>query len=316
MNSYLRRALAIVALACATTSSQAAGPPIRIVVSFSPGGPIDIGARLLAAKLAKVLDQPVVVENKPGGNATIGALAVARAPADGHTYYMQSVSTVSKVFVKKLTLDFGRDFVPVAPIWSAAYVLFVNDKVPVVDFPEFLNYAKSNDKLNYSYGTASSLLSMEMLKSATGIKAEAIPYKGSAPASMALLADEVQMSFDVPAVYQQQIAAGTVRPLLYTGPTRSRQLPNVPTAKEAGYPDIQVTFTGGLWAPAGTPEAALTRMRKALDQVLRDPDVAQRFDSMGWTLHTGTPKELEESVQAELKFWETAAQLANYHPDN
>ena len=292
------------------------GKPIRIIVGFAAGGSIDAGARAIGPLLEAELKQPVIIDNRPGGNGAIAVQALLAAPADGNTLYMQSTSVTTRVFIKDFQYDVLRDMAPVAPLWTVSYFLFTTSAVPATNVREFIEYAKTRrGQLNYAASTASGMLAMESLKARGGIDLLSVPYKGSAPAALAMLSNDVQATFDTAGIYKQHIDAGKVRVLLYTGKERNAVLPDVPTAVEAGLPELQVALTGGLWTKAGAPAAQIERINAAVNKIVQRADVKKRFFDIGWGTIGGSAAELRTQVAAEMGFWERAAKLVNYKPE-
>lgn len=309
-------AAALLSLACGAPAQAQDNKPIRLIVGFAAGGPIDTGARAIAPLLEADLKQPVIVDNKPGGGGTIAVQSLLGAPADGLSLYMQSTSVTSKVFIKDFQVEVLRDFQAVAPLWTVSYFLFANAAVPGATAREFIDSAKKQaGKLNYAASTASGMLTMETLKWRAAVDLLSVPYKGSAPAALAMLAGDVHASFDTLGIYKQHIDAGKVRALLYTGKERNAQAPNVPTAAEAGLPELTVALTGGLWAKAGSPQATADRINAALNRIVVRDDIKKRFADIGWGTLGGTAAELRAQVAAEMGFWERAAKLVNYKPE-
>ena len=289
---------------------------MRIIVPFAPGGPVDLGGRVIAPKMEERLKHPVIVENRPGANAAIGAQAAATAAADGSTLYMQSVAVMTPTMIKDFPLDILRDFEPVASVWNVSYYLFINAGLPAKTLPEFVAYAKANPgKLNYAAGTVSTMLLMETLKSKYGLDMVGIQYKGSAPSAVALAANEVQANFDVAGVLKPHLDSGKVRVLFNAGRKRSAVLPDAPTAAELGAPDLQFSLTGGLWTRAGAPRAVVDEVSKVVNEVMALPDVGQRFSTIGWEVNNGSREELSRSVRAEMEFIARAAKAMNYKPE-
>lgn len=321
LSIHIRIAATGLLLQCALFAGVAAAQeetrmPLRIIVPLSPGGSVDIGARLIAPHLETRLKLPAIVENRPGAGNAIGAQLVASAPADGLTHFFQVASTTTPVFVKGFALDFMRDFDPVAPVWTVSYVMFINASVTATSLKEFIDYARANPgKLNYAAGTASTMLAMEMLKTRVGINLVPIPYKGSAPALTALVANEVQAAFDVDGLHKQYVDGGKERALYAADRQRSLVFPDVPTAAELGYQDLEVVLTGGLWTRSGAPRAMVSRVNTAVNEILALPEVAERFRAAGWFVLRGTPDDLRQRTRGEMEFGVKAAKIANFQPE-
>ena len=280
-----RVALAVLAAAVATAAAaQYPSRPVRVIVSTAPGGAPDIAARVLAEKLAPSLGRPVVVENKTGSNGNIAAELVAKSPPDGHTLLLgaDSLFVINPHLYSRMPIDVHRDLVPNAPVGANMFVLSVNPSLPVRTFPEFIEYARrANPPLTYGSGGNGSQhhLTMEQLKSVAGIDLVHVPYKGGAPATTATVAGEVAAMFAGTST-APQIRAGKLRALAVTGSKRSEAFPELPTIGEF-YPGFEMTIWLGLFAPAGTPEPVLARLREELAKALAAPEVRERLAGAG-----------------------------------
>lgn len=260
--------------------------PVRIVVGFPAGGPLDQHARLLSDRLQAQLGQPVIIDYKAGAGGTVGAQEVMKATPDGHTLMLANtgVMVINPALYGKLPYQTLRDFVPVARTAMQPLAFLVHPSVPVKTLPEFIDHARARPG-QINYGSAgnggSSHLVPEMLKSATGIFMVHIPYRGSAPAFTDLIAGQVQfMAESIPqaAQYHKQ---GKVRALAVTSRERNPALPEVPTAIEAGLRNFEVVGFYGFLAPAGTPKDVVQRLSEAFRQVLAQPDVRSRMVTQG-----------------------------------
>ena len=260
--------------------------PIRIVVGFPAGGPLDLHARLLADKLQAVLGQPVLIDYKSGAGGTVGAQEVMKSPPDGHTLMLANtgVMVINPALYTKLPYGTLRDFVPVARTAMQPLALLVNPKLPVTTLPQFIAYAKARPG-QINYGSAGnggiSHLVPEMFKNATGLFMVHIPYRGSAPAFTDLMAGQVQfMAESIPqaANYHRQ---GKVRALAVTSRERSVALPDVPTVIESGSPGFEVVGFYGFLAPAGTPKEVVQQLSDAFKAVLGQADVRSRMTDQG-----------------------------------
>ena len=280
--------LTAAALACATAATAQTFPtkPIRIVVGFPAGGPLDQHARLLSDRLQAVLGQPVVMDYKAGAGGTVGAQEVMKSPADGHTIMLANtgVMVINPALYSKLPYATLKDFVPVARTAMQPLALLVNPNVPAKNLQEFMAYAKARPG-QVNFGSAGnggiSHLVPEMFKSATGLFMVHIPYRGSAPAFTDLMAGQVQfMAESIPqaASYHKQ---GKVRALAVTSRERNPALPDVPTVIESGIKGFEVVGFYGFLAPAGTPKEAVNKLSDAFKQVLQMPDVRNRMVSQG-----------------------------------
>jgi len=298
--------LSVVALAALLSHGAAAQyptKPIRLLVPFPPGGGPDIVGRILAPKLSDALGQTVVVENRVGGNGNVAGEAVARSPADGHTLLLgnDSLFVINPHLYAKMPFDPLKDLAPVSSLVSNGFFMAVNPSVPAQTFLEFIEVARrANPPLHYASGGNGSQhhLTMERLKVRAGISMIHIPYKGGAPATTATVAGEVAVMMSGTST-APQIKAGRLRALAFTGPQRSRILPEVPAIAEF-YPDFVMVQWYGLFAPAGTPEAVLTRLRAEVDKALVLTDVKERLSNAGgvepWI---STPAEFAAEIRGE-----------------
>ena len=278
--------------------------PIRLLVPFPPGGGPDLVGRILAPRLSEALGQPVVVENRVGSNGNIAGEAVAKAPADGYTLLVgnDSLFVTNAHLYKQMPFDPLKDLAPVASLVSNGFFLAVNPSLPVHTLPEFVEYARKADPpIQYASGGNGSQhhLTMERLKARAGFKAVHVPYKGGAPATTATVAGEVAAMMSGTST-AGQIKAGRLRAIAFTGPQRSRALPDVPTVAEF-YPDFVMVQWYGLFAPAGTPESVLARLRAETNKALALPDVRDKLSNAGgvepWIT---TPEEFSAEMKSEF----------------
>lgn len=299
------------ALLMVPSSYAASDRPLRIVVGFPPGGTLDILARIVADRLRIELDQPVIIDNRPGAGSLIAAEAVAKGPTDG-TMLLAAPPVVTSFFpylYKKLAFDPLADLVPVAELGTFRFGLVVGPKADVADLASFIRYVKVNPgKTNFgsvSPGTPSHFIGV-MLNRSAGLDMVHVPYKGGAPAMAALQAGEVDAIFDVISNTVQQHRSGRVKVLAVTGNERSPQLPDVPTFREAqlNLTDIDnVTFWYGFFAPAGTPRAIVDRLNRALVAALADPTVRERLSALDIGAVGTTPDEFSRTVREDAQRW-------------
>jgi tripartite-type tricarboxylate transporter receptor subunit TctC len=278
------RALLLLSLLVATSAAaQFPSRPITIIVPIPPGGAPDIAARVLAAKLAENVGQPVVVENKSGANGNIANEFVARAAPDGYTLGLLADSQITiNPHLYKMPIDTLKDLAPVAPVAANQFVLTVNPSLPVKTFAEFIDYAKkANPPLAYASGGNGSQhhLTMEMLKLRAGINLLHVPYKGGTPAAAATVAGETAVVWSGTS-NAAQIRAGRLRPIAVSGPHRSPLYPDLPTLGEF-YPGLENSIWLGLFAPAGVPEDALSKLRSEIRKALESPDVKKKLNAAG-----------------------------------
>ena len=279
-------AAALLVLNCAAADAVAQYPtrPVRLIVPIPPGGAPDIAARIAGQKLGEFLGQPVVVENRPGSNGNIAADLVAKSQPDGYTLLLgqDSLFAVNPHVYARMPFDPLNDLVPVATIASNQFVLSVNPSVPVKNLREFVDYARAaKPPLAYASGGNGSQhqLAMEMLKQRAGIDLVHVPYKGGSPATAATVAGDVAAMFAGTST-APQIRAGRLRAIAVTGHTRSSAFPDLPTIGET-YPGYELTIWLGLFAPAGTPEPALSRLRADIARVLAQAEIKERLNSAG-----------------------------------
>ena len=284
----LRRLAVFAAIALAALGAQAAFPdkPVKILIGFPAGGPLDAHARLLAERLGQVLGQPVIIDYKAGAGGTVGAEFVAKSAPDGYTLLMANTGTmvINPAVYTKLPYSTLKDFAPVARTAQQPLALVVNPGVPAKTVQELVALAKkSPGQLNYgSAGNGGiSHLVPEMFKTATGTFIVHIPYRGSAPAFTDLLAGQVQMMAESIPQASQYVKQGKLRALAVTGKERNAALPDVPTFAEAGISGLDVVGFYGILAPAGTPKDVVAKLSDALRQVLETPDIRNRMVQQG-----------------------------------
>jgi len=310
-----RRALSVALLTAGLACSAWAFPvkPIRIVMGFPAGGPLDQHARLLTDRLQAQLGQPIIMDYKSGAGGTVGAQEVMRAPADGHTLMLANtgVMVINPALYSKLPYNTLKDFVPVARTAMQPLALLVNPKLPVNTLQEFVSYAKARPG-QINFGSAgnggSSHLVPEMFKAATGLFMVHIPYRGSAPAFTDLMAGQVQfMAESIPqaAQYHKQ---GKVRALAVTSRERNPALPDVPTVMESGIKNFEVVGFYGFLAPAGTPKDVVNKLSDAFKSVLAQPDVKTRMVAQGADPAFLGSDDFAKFLTAEMPRWADAVQ--------
>lgn len=280
--------------------------PIKLIVPVSAGGGTDFTARLLAEKLSAALGQPVVVENRPGASGNLGVQQVARSTPDGYTLVMPITSFPINPHLQKLTFDTVKDFSPVILVGTLPLVLVTHPGIPARNVGELVTLAKnSKEPLNYANsgnGTTAHLAG-ELFNRMAGIKMVSINYKGGGPAVTDLLGGHVQVYFSTIPPVQQLIESGKLSALAVTGTVRSTELPQVPTVAESGLPGFDVTAWFGLFAPAGTPSAAIKRLNIELVKILAMPDVQQKMANHGVQPAGGTPDALGAFLVRDIDKW-------------
>ncbi|WP_441237719.1 Bug family tripartite tricarboxylate transporter substrate binding protein [Bradyrhizobium sp. 930_D9_N1_4] len=281
---------------------------IKLVVPFPPGGAADTVARVYADKLSEALKQSVVIENKPGAGTAIAAEAVAGADPDGYTLSLAPAGqlTILPHINKEIRYDPFKSFAPISNLATVPYVLAASPDTPVATARELVAAAnKDPGKLTYSSCGPGTLchLSGELFQRQTGTKLLHVPFKGSAPAVNALLGNVVNLSFDTLTVLAPQIRDGKVKGLLVTSRERSPQLPDVPTATEAGISDFVVDSWFGLVAPAGTPADIIQRLNAEIVRIGAQPDVRARLEAQGLLVTTSTPEDFVNTIKADYGRW-------------
>jgi tripartite-type tricarboxylate transporter receptor subunit TctC len=292
--------------------------PLRYIVPFPPGAFNDTLARTLAAELPKSLGQPVVVENRPGGNTIIGTDAAAKSPADGYTLFGAALPFAVVQSLYKTPFDVTKDFAPITLAGVTPNLLVAHPSVPFNDVKGLIAYAKANPgKLNYaSTGNGTSNhLSFELFKSMTKTFVVHIPYKGSAPAVTDLIAGQVQVMFDNTPNVLPHVKAGKLKALGVSSKTRSALAPEVPSVDEAGVPGYDVSVWFGVLTVAGTPRDVVQRLNTEMVKILTSPEIKERFGKTGVEVVAGTPEHFQKYLNAEVDRWAKVVQSAGIKAD-
>jgi tripartite-type tricarboxylate transporter receptor subunit TctC len=281
--------------------------PIRIIVPTPAGGPVDVMARVLANALPAVLGQNVFIENKPGAGNTIGSRQAAAADPDGYTLMVSAASglIMSPMIVKNAGYD-ASSFAPIALVAETPQVLVINPQLPFKSVAELVAYAKANPgKLNYSTGGVGTLphLNAELFKLVSGISIMHVPYKGGGPSLTAVVAGEVQMTFDTVSTSLQLIQDGKLRALAIVNPKRAPELPDVPAMPEIGFPAVSSGAWTALLAPKDTPAAIITKLNAATNAALRGEMMRNALAKLGAQPRGGTPQDLTDHIAREQKKW-------------
>jgi tripartite-type tricarboxylate transporter receptor subunit TctC len=301
-----------VALICgfawvAPAQAQYPDHPIRFIVPFPPGGGTDTMARAIGNQLGEALGQQIVIDNRGGGGANIGAELAAHAEPDGYTWFlMTGTHTVNATLYRKLGYNLVKDFVPVTHLGGTAYVLVVHPSISAASVKELIALAKSvPDKLRHSSSGIGSgpHLAGELFKDMTDINMLHVPYRGGGPSVTALVAGEAQVGFTTTPSCIVQLKAGRLRGLAVSTPQRSPFLPDLPTIAEAGVPGYDTSAWYGLVMPTGTPRAIIARVNTETTKVLKLPDVKARLDATGMVPGTSTPEELARKIRGEIAKW-------------
>ena len=312
-------ALAFLILAAVVAGNTQAQPypskPIRIVVPSPAGGPSDVGARVVGEKIAASWGQPVLIENRPGGNNIIGTQVVAKAAPDGYTLLMalDSTLTMHPSLYSNLPYDPAKDFAPVALAFISPIVLITDASGPT-SVKELLQFAKANPgKVTFGAGTLTTRLAGELLKSQTGTDMLIIPYKGSAGTTQGLLSKDVTFTLDGVTTSMPHIRAGKLKVLANLTQRPIAALPGLPTlAAETGIRDFDVSVWLGFVAPAGTPRDIVGKLNQEIVRVLGLPDVREKLASLGLEPGGGTPAEFESYIRAETEKWTRVVKASGF----
>ena len=308
----VKRSLVLAGLALAFGAAQAQQVPatVRLIVGYAAGGPVDQAARTIAPALARELGTTVLVENKPGANATTAGDSVAKGTPDGSLLWFAASPTVtiSPNVMTRMPFDPGKDLLPVAPILSYYNVLVINKDLPFKNLRELVDYARANPG-KVSYGSAgmggSNHLSGELLAARTGTKMLHVPYKGNAPAMTDVIGGQLTMMFDIISTARSYIGADKVRAIAVTSPTRNASLPQVPTMGEAGIADYDVGGWYAVFAPPQLPKALATRYGQAFANALKDPELKAKLEAAGYELWIGGPELVDARAKKERAMWAT-----------
>ncbi len=319
--SMLKTLFAAIAILAAPLAAAQEWPvkPVRIVVPFAAGGTTDITARLVAEQLTLVLKQPFVVDNRAGAGGNIGATEVARAAHDGYTFLMGTPGTqaINQFLYLKMPYDTAKDLVPVSFVVRVPNVLMVHPGVGVKTIAELIKKAKAQPG-GMSYGTpgngSTGHLSTELFKSRAGIFVTHIPYRGSGPMLLDLIAGQIEMAIDNLPSAIPHIRSGKLIALGVTSEQRNGQLPEVPTIASV-LPGYAAESWFVLVAPAGTPAAVINRMSAEVDRILKRPEVIERFKGLGAEPVGGTPDQLAQFIAAETKKWQQVVKVSGAKVD-
>jgi tripartite-type tricarboxylate transporter receptor subunit TctC len=287
---------------------------VRIVDVFAAGGSTDMVARIVAAKLTPALNQPVIVENRPGAGGKVGTEYVTKATPDGHTLFLGlSIPLAANAALYKLPYDTLADLGSVARVATGAYVLVSHPSLPARSVPELVQLAKGRPgELNYSSSGSGSggHLVGELLKSRGGINLVHVAYNGVVPALTAVMTGEVSVSLITVASAAEQIRSGRLKALGVTSPQRSRIIPDVPTVAESGLAGFDVVATYGVYGPAGIRSDIVGRLNTELRRIVADEDVRKRFATLGIEPSSSSPEELASGLRSELSKWAKVIQVA------
>jgi tripartite-type tricarboxylate transporter receptor subunit TctC len=312
--------LTLAAAAITAAATDYPSRPVTIVVGFPPGGASDILARIVGSKLATLLGQPFVIDNRPGAGGNVAGEVVAHAPPDGYTLLLgnNAILATNGSLYRKTGFDAEKDFAPITLIGTQANVLVVNKDVPAHSLAELIALAKASPgKLNFAssgYGLAAHLAG-ELFKHDVGIDIVHVPYKGSAPALQDVIAGQDQMMFATTSGAMGLIKSGQLRPLAVTTLKRTPSLPDVPTIDELGIKGFEATTWHGLVAPAGTPGAVIKVLHQAAVETLNDPGVRHSLDELGVDIATDSPEQFAAYIHSEIPKWAAVIKMSGAHLD-
>jgi len=322
MANVIRTAAAAVALVvtCAAQAQSFPSKPIKVIIPFVPGGSSDIVGRAIATKFQELLGQSGVVENRPGANGAIAAEYVAKSDADGYTILVGSIGvfSINAALFKDLRYNPVRDFAPISLAVTTPNALITKPTLAANSVKELIAFAKKNPgKLSYcSSGTGSSdHLTAELLKQAAGIDAVHVPYKGGAACQTDIMGNQVDFSFQNLGAVTNYIKGNRMKALAVTAKARHPQLPETPSAIEAGAPDLIVTSWQAVAAPAKTPRDIVAKLNEATVKALRSPDIRERMNQIGFDVVASSPEEFGRFMKEEVDRWTRVVQKGNIKPD-
>lgn len=299
--------------------AQYPNKPVRLILPFPPGGGTDTLARILGGKLAEGLGQQVVLDNRPGAGANIGAEIAAKSPPDGYTLLMGNVAHAINVSLySKLNYNFLRDFAPVSLLASTPNIVVVHPSIPAKSVKELVALAKARpNQLDFaSSGSGSSAhLAGVLFQQLAGVQMNHIPYKGGGPAVIALVSGQVAVGFATTPSVIGHIKAGKLRGLAVTGPKRSQSTPDLPTVSEAGVKGYEVTGWYGVLVPTGTPKDVIARLHAESVKVIRLPDVKERVETAGFETLGTTPEEFGAFMKSEVEKWTKVVKASGARAD-
>ncbi|HLX81593.1 MAG TPA: tripartite tricarboxylate transporter substrate binding protein [Burkholderiales bacterium] len=306
-------ALACLAVALPAPAQPYPSRPVKIVVPFGTGGPADLYARFLGAKLSEPMGQPFIVEDRPGAGSIVGTEAVQKSPADGYTLLMMSnTHTVNETLVPQKPFALMRDFAPITGVNYSDLIMVIHPSVPAGNLKEFIAYAKSKPKeLNYASSGAGTPYHMagELFKAMAGVDIVHVPYKGSDGARTGILGGQVQMMIDAITTMAPNVRSGKLKAMGTTGKTRSTVLPEVPTISEAGVPGYETGIWLGLMAPAGTPRPVLERLNAEVRKVLDSPEVREVWAKQGAEPMGMSIEQFDRFLREDIAKWANVVKL-------
>ena len=321
----IRLAAALALAACIPMAAQAQSAdsypsrPVRLVIPFAPGGPTDIAGRVIAEKVAPLLGQPMIVDNRPGAGGNVGAEIVARSAPDGYTVVMGVTGShaINLALQKNLPYHPLKDFEPVTQATQFPNAIAVRPDLPAQSLSELVALARREPgKLSYGtdgVGTASHL-TLELLKSKAGINLVSVPYKGAAPMLTELVGGQIQVGITGLPAMQAQAKAGKIRILAVTTPERVASNPEIPTVSEQGFPGFSAAPWAGFFVPRGTPRPIVDKLAASLIKAMQMPEVTQKLADLGSTVVASQPAEFRRFVESEIEKWADAVKAAGVQP--
>jgi len=317
-----RIAIAALVAACLSIPAHAQeypARPVKIIVPFAVGGPADIYARYLGARLGESLGQSFVIENRPGAGAVVGTDAASKSAPDGYTLLLMSnAHTVNETLIPNKPYSLTRDFVAVAPINYSDLMIVVNPGVQANTLQEFVALAKAQPgKLNYASSGPGTPYHMagELFKSMAGVDIVHVPYKESSAARTGVIGGQVEMMFDAVTTMNEQAKGGKVRALATSGKTRSPVTPNLPTVSEAGVPGYEAVIWLGVMAPKGTPPAIVSKLNAEIAKVVNRPETREEWAKQGASAMAMPPDDFSKYVAADIAKWEKVIKVSGAKPD-
>lgn len=314
-----RRAIFLAGAACLLAGSAFAQKPVTIIVPYAPGGSADLVTRVVAQFAAPGMGVPMIVDNRTGGGGMVGWGAAARAAPDGNTLLTVELSyAIAAGLIPTLPFDPRKAFTQVTTAVKVPHVFVVNPVVPAKTVQEFIALAKAQPgKLNYGSGGngTNTHLAGELFKSTTGVDIVHVPYKGAGAVLADLMGNQVQALITSVPTALSYIRSGKLRALMVTGSERNAMLPDVPSAKEAGIPKMDMDYWIGIGAPAGTSQTVVDKLNKGFNASLAQPEARKKIAEMGLTVVANTPEQAAQLVNNEIQRWSAVIKQAGIKPD-
>jgi len=311
---FLASSAALAATGAPALAQEYPQRPVKVIVAFAPGGNSDSIARIACQALTEELGQSFVIENRGGAGGTLGAEMAARAAPDGYTLFVAATPQMAITpHMQRVSYDPLKDFVPIGNIGSNPFVMTVNAKLPIQNVKDFIDYVKARPGLvTFGSGGVGTLnhLSMMLFAKLAGIDITHVPYKGGALAMTDMIAGHINAMFANLSDALGQAGAGTVRLLAVSSETRAKQIPNVPTVIESGFPTFKTTTSNGLVAPTGTPKDVIAKVSAALANAAKEPAFIERLNHIGVQAIGDTPEEYGATLKSDVAFWGEAVKAA------